>query len=137
MAFSLKELPQKLEKKMKASQGKSLQARLFRPRRIQIIVILSVLILILAAIIRFLTKNDSLAYGIGLVLVVATLAMYLVNSTVFEGLLPEIMKALSLFDRFTTFVNGVFDMTAIVYYCSVIAFFLFLSVQSLEKRRYN
>lgn len=70
-------------------------------------------------------------------LVVATLAMYLVNSTVFEGLLPEIMKALSLFDRFTTFVNGVFDMTAIVYYCSVIAFFLFLSVQSLEKRRYN
>ena len=101
------------------------------------VVALLVLILILAAIIRFLTKNDSLAYGIGLVLVVATLAMYLVNSTVFEGLLPEIMKALSLFDRFTTFVNGVFDMTAIVYYCSVIAFFLFLSVQSLEKRRYN
>ena len=101
------------------------------------VVALLVLILILAAIIRFLTKNDTLAYGIGLVLVVATLAMYLVNSTVFEGLLPEIMKALSLFDRFTTFVNGVFDMTAIVYYCSVIAFFLFLSVQSLEKRRYN
>ena len=101
------------------------------------VVALLVLILILAAIIRFLTKNDSLAYGIGLVLVVATLAMYLVNSTVFEGLLPEIMKALSLFDRFATFVNGVFDMTAIVYYCSVIAFFLFLSVQSLEKRRYN
>ena len=101
------------------------------------VVALLVLILILAAIIRFLTKNDSLAYGIGLVLAVTTLAMYLVNSTVFEGLLPEIMKALSLFDRFTTFVNGVFDMTAIVYYCSVIAFFLFLSVQSLEKRRYN
>ena len=34
-------------------------------------------------------------------------------------------------------VNGVFDMTGIVYYLSVIAFFLFLSVQSLEKRRYN
>lgn len=101
------------------------------------VVALLVLILILAAVIRFLTKNDSLAYGIGLVLVLATLAMYLVNSTVFEGLLPEIMKALSLFDRFSNFVNGVFDMTAIVYYCSVIVFFLFLSVQSLEKRRYN
>ena len=35
------------------------------------------------------------------------------------------------------FVNGVFDMTGIVYYASVIALFLFLSVQSLEKRRYN
>ena len=47
------------------------------------------------------------------------------------------MRALSLFDRFNTFVNGMFDMTAIVYYLSVIVFFLFLSVQSLEKRRYN
>jgi ABC-2 type transport system permease protein len=34
-------------------------------------------------------------------------------------------------------VNGVFDMTGIVYYLTVIVFFLFLSIQSLEKRRYN
>ena len=60
-----------------------------------------------------------------------------VDSTKFEGLLPGIMTKLSLFDRFSTFVNGVFDLTAVVYYASVIVFFLFLSVQSLEKRRYN
>ncbi len=53
------------------------------------------------------------------------------------GLLPDIMTKLSLFDRFTGFVNGVSDMTSIVYYASVIVFFLFLSIQSLEKRRYN
>ena len=47
------------------------------------------------------------------------------------------MKKLSLFERFNSFVNGVFDMTAIVFYLTVIGFFLFLSVQSLEKRRYN
>ena len=35
------------------------------------------------------------------------------------------------------FVNGIFDMTSIVFYLSVIVFFLFLTVQSLEKRRYN
>ena len=51
--------------------------------------------------------------------------------------MPNIMTKLSLFESFYTFVNGVFDMTAIVYYLTVIAFFLFLSVQSLEKRRYN
>ena len=54
-----------------------------------------------------------------------------------EGLLPNLMTQLSLFERFYVFVNGVFDMTGIVYYVSVIVFFLFLSVQSLEKRRYN
>jgi len=47
------------------------------------------------------------------------------------------MTKLSLFERLNVFVNGVFDLTAVVYYLSVIAFFLFLSVQSLEKRRYN
>ena len=62
---------------------------------------------------------------------------YFVDATKLEGLLPSIMAKLSLFERFNVFVNGVFDMTAIVYYFSVIAFFLFLSVQSLEKRRYN
>ena len=60
-----------------------------------------------------------------------------VDYTKFEGLLPKIMNVLSLFERFYIFVNGVFDLTGIVYYVSVIAFFLFLSVQSLEKRRYN
>ena len=47
------------------------------------------------------------------------------------------MTKLSLFRQFSSFVNGAFDLTAIVYYLSVMGFFLFLSVQSLEKRRYN
>ena len=63
--------------------------------------------------------------------------IYFVDSSKFEGLLPNVMKQLSLFERFHTFVNGVFDLTAIVYDVTVIIFFLFLSVQSLEKRRYN
>ena len=54
-----------------------------------------------------------------------------------ETLLPDLMNKLSLFERFYTFVNGVFDVTAIVYYASVAVFFLFLCVQSWEKKRYN
>lgn len=50
---------------------------------------------------------------------------------------PDIMTKLSLFRQFNSFVNGAFDLTAIVYYVSVMGFFLFLSVQSMEKRRYN
>ena len=67
----------------------------------------------------------------------AVVALFWIDESKLEGLVPEIMKTLSLFDRFETFVNGVFDMTAIVYFVSIIIFFLFLSVQSLEKRRYN
>lgn len=101
------------------------------------VVALIVLILVLGAVIRYLTKNGNLAYWICFALIAATAIAYFIDSSAFEGLLPDIMTKLSLFERFTVFVNGVFDMTAIVYYLSVIAFFLFLSVQSLEKRRYN
>lgn len=98
---------------------------------------LFVLAALLGWVIRILTRNDTLGYSVGLVLMGITVAMYLIDDSKFEGLLPDIMKKLSLFDRLDTFVNGVFDLTAVVYFLSVGAFFLFLTVQSLEKRRYN
>jgi len=88
-------------------------------------------------VVKVLTKNNTIALGVGGGLMVLTLAGYLIVPDKFEGLLPSIMEKLSLFDRFTTFVNGVFDLTALVFYASVIALGLFLTVQSLEKRRYN
>lgn len=100
-------------------------------------VALCVIILALGAVIKYLTKAENLAYGVCFVLIAAVAVICFVDSTKFEGLLPSIMTKLSLFNRFNVFVNGVFDMTAIVYYATVIVFFLFLSVQSLEKRRYN
>ena len=98
---------------------------------------LAVIALLLGAVIYHLTRNGNLAYWISFVLVLGITALYVVDSSIFEGLLPDIMEKLSLFERFNVFVNGVFDMTAIVFYVTVIAFFLFLSVQSLEKTRYN
>lgn len=100
-------------------------------------VALCILCCLLGVIIRFLTKNEKLAYIVSIAMILAVGVTYFANGTVFEGLLPDIMKKLSLFERFYTVVSGVFDLTAIVYYFTVIVFFLFLSVQSLEKRRYN
>ena len=101
------------------------------------LIALDVLAILLGFLIRYLTRNEGLAYGVALALVLALAAAFLVDSSMFEGLLPAVMEQLSLFERFNTFVNGVFDVTAIVYYLSVIGFFLLLSVQCMEKRRYN
>ncbi|WP_178625587.1 ABC transporter permease [Frisingicoccus sp.] len=100
-------------------------------------VALIVVTVILGFVIRYLTGNEKLALGIGAVLSIVIVVLFFIDSTIFEGLLPNIMTKLSLFERFYKFVNGVFDLTGIVYYVTVIVFFLFLSVQSLEKRRYN
>ena len=95
------------------------------------------LVIVLGVVIRHLTKNEHLAYGFYFPAGGAVLILYLADSEAFSGLLPSVMKTLSLFERFYVFVNGVFDLTAIVYFVTFAAFFLFLSVQSLEKMRYN
>jgi len=99
--------------------------------------VLMVLALLLGFIIRALTRSETVGYGIAIALMVLLTGMYFIDSTRFEGLVAEIMEQLSLFQRFTPFINGVFDVTGLVYYLTVIAFFLFLTVQSMEKRRYN
>lgn len=93
--------------------------------------------ILVAFLIRHLTKNENMALGFGVLGVFTLAGIYLWDASLYEGLLAKIMSQLSLFERFYTFVNGVFDITAIVFYVTVIIFFLFLSVQSLEKRRYN
>ncbi len=49
-------------------------------------------------------------------------------------------KFLSVFDfqtRFAGLTNGVLDVTAVVYYVSIIIVLLFLTAQSIQKRRYS
>lgn len=96
-----------------------------------------VLIMGLGLLIRHLTKSEGLATGISFLLMAGSLAAYLIAPESFEGLLPKIMTELSLFAHLDVFVNGVFDVNGIVFFLSVIVLFLTLTVQSMEKRRYN
>lgn len=98
---------------------------------------LLVLSALLALIVRKLTRSDAAGLIILVLCVAAVGITWLVSPDSLETLLPDLMNKLSLFERFYTFVNGVFDVTAIVYYASVAVFFLFLCVQSWEKKRYN
>ena len=72
------------------------------------------------------------ASGIGALAIVR-----LLFASTLEGLFPSIIRRLSIFERFSVFVAGEFDIAAIVYFSTVIAVFLFLTVQTMEKRRYN
>ena len=90
-----------------------------------------------ACLIGHLTKSETLAYGVALAAFVGLGLTFAFKRSALEGLLPKLFSQLSLFNRFYVFVNGVFDLTAVVFYVTVIVFFLFLTVQSLEKRRYN
>lgn len=94
-------------------------------------------ILVLGLIIWLLTKNITFAGGFTAVCEGILVAAYFIWTSKFESLFPTIMTKLSLFDRYSNFTNGIFDVTTIVYDLSVIAVFLFLTVQSMEKRRWS
>lgn len=101
------------------------------------LIALSALALVLAAIVYLFTKNLSVAFLTTAALVGALLIAYAIDASAFSGLFPALMKKLSLFERFYGTIGGMFDLTAIVYYLSIIGVFLFFTTETLEKRRWS
>lgn len=83
------------------------------------------------------TKNLSLGIGAVCVCEAGLGACYLLDSTLFEGTFPRFLQCFSLFQRYYDFVDGIFDITHLVYYLGVVVLFLFLTVQRVEKRRWD
>lgn len=81
---------------------------------------LLVLALILGGITGLVTGSDVMGYAVAFVLLGCICIIGFTDASVLEGLLPDLMRSLSLFERFNAFVSGVFDLTALVYYGSVI-----------------
>lgn len=94
-------------------------------------------VVVLMGVVQGMTKNTTASLIVGIIGETCLLVPYILDSTKFEGLFPEIMESLSLFERFYVFVDGQFDITGIVYYITIAAVFLYLSVQSMEKRRWS
>lgn len=97
----------------------------------------AVLILLFALIVYLMTKNYWMAFAVAAVCEVVLTIIFFLNRSKFEKAFPAFLTWLSLFTRLDNFVSGIFDMTAVVYYLSVIAIFVFFSVQSFEKRRWS
>ena len=91
----------------------------------------------LALIFYLMTKSGFASAVIFIASEVLVFVFYTFKKDSFEGLFPNILSSLSLFARFEQFVSGIFDVTAIVFYITVAAVFLFLSVQAMEKRRWS
>lgn len=63
--------------------------------------------------------------------------VYLTHAALYEGLVQKIMGIFDISTRFSGLTDGMLDVTAIVYFLSVIAAGIFLSVQSIQKRRWS
>lgn len=84
------------------------------------------------------TENPVMAGGIELIGIVVSVALYIVKTDLFENLLTNLLGRLALANVFTDITtNSILDVTGIVLYLSIIAVFVFLTVQAVQKRRWS
>ena len=93
--------------------------------------------LLFAVLVYFITKSKITAFSVGIIGEVAITILFFVKKSVFESAFQKVLLQCSLFQRLMNFINGMFDLTTIVYYLSIIFLFLFFTVQVMEKRRWN
>ena len=92
---------------------------------------------VLTAIVFYLTRNYIITGAVGVISIAPIVITYIANSAIFESAFPKTVEYLAVFDRFYNFLGGIFDVGAVVYYISFAVFFIFLTVQSFDKRRWS
>ena len=90
-----------------------------------------------AIVIHVMIKNSTVSVCAAAALIAVCILVYLISPAVYEGVIPALLNALALFDRLGTFQNGMFDLTAVIFYLSIAVLFVYLTVQSMEKKRWN
>ena len=97
-----------------------------------------VFVTIAALIIYRMTGNWMIAGIIEAIGVVAVVIVSFVKSSLFENILVNIMKKLYLADVFDNVAyNKLFDVSGLILYLSVAGVFIFLTMQSIQKRRWS
>ena len=96
-----------------------------------------VILLAVSVIVGLRSRTLTLGAGVFLVGFVLLTILFNTKSAALTSAFTSVLGALALFEPFLEFVNGLFSVTALVYYLGVIVLFLFLTGQALEKRRWN
>lgn len=82
-----------------------------------------------------LTESQPLAAGISFLLILLNFLSPSLASYLPFG--ENFISSLCLFDRLDNFVYGIFDVTSLIFYITTAFLFIFLTIQSLEKRRWS
>ena len=83
-----------------------------------------------------LTENQMIA-AIGSFFVnLMILLMNTLTSALPSGIFKDVLASVSVYSRYSEITNGIFSLSSLIFFISVIFIFLFLTVRVLEKRRW-
>lgn len=99
------------------------------------------ILLILTLIVVYIyhmTKNWMLAAEIEAVGIAAALIVYFVKSSLYENLLTKLLGRLALADVFMNISSSnIVDVSGLLLYVSILIIFVFLTIQTIQKRRWS
>lgn len=101
------------------------------------LVVILILFLALCAIFYFLIRNLTvmlITAGAGLAIL---LAVYFIAPGFYENLFGNILGWLNIMTRYSKVFSGTFDLSQLFYFFGFAAFFLFLTQQRLESKRWS
>ena len=93
---------------------------------------------LLVVYIYHMTKNWMLAAGIEAVGIAAALIVYFVKSSLYENLLTKLLGRIALADVFMNISSSnIVDVSGLLLYVSILIIFVFLTIQTIQKRRWS
>ncbi len=99
--------------------------------------LLAILVLV-CLLLHALSNNWKVTAGVLIVGVAAVIGFYIKDSSAFAGLLPDALGKFSLIGAFDAFASDhVFDLRGVLLYLSLSALLVFLTVQVVQRRRWN
>lgn len=101
------------------------------------LIALIVVAVLVGVLVGLIVKNWIAGVVVGVIGVGVVVTIHLVNPIAYSNLLMTAMKKIALFDRFDTVMYSIVNLGDLLFLASVAAIFVFLTVQSLEKRRWS
>lgn len=100
------------------------------------LILVGMVFLSIGLFVSSLTESQLAASVITVAILLVLLVIGFAGNLISAPWLRFLLSGLSVFSRFQNFTNGVFDIAALVYYVSLTAVFLFLTVRVYDRRRF-
>lgn len=101
------------------------------------LIFVAVVVLAIVLVVYSSTKSLLMAFIFALIGFGIEGGLYLINKTLYDGVISRVLEWFSVLNRFENFYRGIFSISDVVYYITFSAVFLYLTVNVIEKRRWS
>ncbi|MDD7402482.1 MAG: ABC transporter permease [Butyribacter sp.] len=81
--------------------------------------------------------NVTVAASLGIIGEIVIWVVYFVKASLYESLVNNILNILAISTRYEDFSLGILNYDSIVYYVSISVLFVFLTIQTIKKKRFS